>query len=120
MLFRSAFNFSLGMLVFNEQDDAVREQNTNYRNSGAGKQMCKAVHEGRSFNMLKRMVYTMADFLEAKITRDDGSCIIHAMKMAFKRLGLPWPLGENVLEDRQLILAHLPKLDVLLSRHHSA
>jgi hypothetical protein len=116
MVLRSGFNFSVGLLGFDANDAVVREKNTKYWSSGAGQQMREAVHKGGSFHMLKRLVFTMADFLEARITPADGSCIIHAMKMACKRLGLQWPLGQNVQEDRQLILAQLESMEVLLSQ----
>jgi hypothetical protein len=47
-------------------------------------------------------------------TPGDGNCIFHALRAAFKRQCLPWPLGETVQQDRPLMKARLQDLVMTL------
>jgi hypothetical protein len=63
---------------------------------------------------LHRVVSTIATWLRPVVTPGDGNCTFHALRASFRRLGLAWPLGDSVQQDRLLMKARLPDLEMTL------
>ena len=106
MAHRSTLQVGYGLVHHSEADESLRSKAHKFWNDPRRKALQTDV-AGGSLAMLQRMMALICDWLSPEWTKGDGSCIFHAARAAFKRLGRPWPLGEDVLQDRMVMVDRL-------------